>query len=385
MEIKRKDDESYLSYVIRITDYLQTRQIGYTEWGDAILGADNNYSDDNLRKATYVVSKMIPKLEEDLTDTSDMEILNLIDQQKDEIYKAKVQLQDANREKRKNLREEARFENLVELMQSHSFNIRPCRFNKCDIVRRDKIQASVLISDIHYGLEVDNVLNFYNTDVAKERLNTLLYKIIEYCNLHKVYKLHVNLGGDLLNGIIKLQHRVDAEEDIITQIIDISEILAEFIKILCENVPCVEVYGVIGNHSRVNENKKMNMPAENFERLVFKYLQLKLPGIGIHLNGVEDWISYNIGDKIVFLTHGDKDNLCNARTHAINILGKIPDIIYMGHIHHLNIKDDNGTEIVINGSVISTDDYAMGLRCNTKPYQLMQVFDGDICTYKLYL
>lgn len=385
MDIKRQYGESYLSYLSRITQYLQSKQITYTQWGDALLGIDNNYSEDNLRKATYVVSKMLPKLEKDLMDDENLNISDIIERQKDEIYKIKVQLQDANREKRKILREESRLENLIDVIKEHTNIMKPYDFKKCNNISNDNIEASLLIGDIHYGLEVDNVLNLYNTDIAKERLNILLNKSLKYCKLHGVSKLHVNLCGDLLNGIIKLQHRVDAEEDIITQIIDISDFLSDFIKILCENITEVHVYGVIGNHSRVNENKKMNMPAENFERLVFKYMQLKLPNVPIHLNGIEDWITYKIKNKNVFLTHGDKDNINNVKIHAINVSNQIPDIIYMGHVHHMNIKDDNGTNIVVNGSVVSTDDYAMGLRCNTKPYQILQIFNEDVCTYRIDL
>lgn len=386
MKIAQNEYESYLWRVIQATNYLNTKRIGYSEWGDMILGADNNYSNDNLRKAAYVVSKMIPKIEEDLVRDDDADLWKMLEQQKDELFKIKVQIQDANREKRKILREESRFENLIEVIEKHIPKIEHRSFNNCKIEReREQVEGSLLISDIHYGLEVDNVLNFYNTEVAKERLELLLSKTIHYCDLHKIHKLHINLGGDLINGIIKLQHRVDAEEDVITQIIDISDILSEFIKTLCDHVPQIKVYGVIGNHSRVNEDKKMNMPAENFERLIFKYIQLKLPDINVALNGIEDWISYNIGDRTVFLTHGDKDSVQNAKMHAINVLQKIPDIIYMGHVHHLHMRDDNGTDIVVNGSVISGDDYSMSLRCNTKPYQILQVFDEDVCTYKINL
>ena len=85
------------------------------------------------------------------------------------------------------------------------------------------------------------------------------------------------------------------------------------------------------------------------------------------------------------MTHGDKDSLSNIKLHSVNLLGRVPDRIYFGHIHHMNIKDDNGTEIVVNGSISGIDEFAMSLRCNTKPYQVLQVFDNDVCTYKINL
>lgn len=146
-----------------------------------------------------------------------------------------------------------------------------------------------------------------------------------------------------------------------------------------------KVYGVIGNRSRVNADKKSNMPAENFERLIFKHIELRLPNVRVCMNGLEDWITFKVKDQLVFMTHGDKDSLSNIKLHSVNLLGRVPDRIYFGHIHYMNIKDDNGTEIVVNGSISGVDEFAMSLRCNTKPYQVLQVFDNDVCTYKINL
>lgn len=73
----------------------------------------------------------------------------------------------------------------------------------------------------------------------------------------------------------------------------------------------------------------------------------------------------------------------NIKIHAVNITQQIPDICYLGHVHHLNVKDDNGTMIVVNGSLVGSDDYAVSLRYNTKPYQMLQIFDKDMCLYQL--
>ena len=75
-----------------------------------------------------------------------------------------------------------------------------------------------------------------------------------------------------------------------------------------------------------------------------------------------------------------------AREKAINLLGYVPDTIMFGHFHHLEVNDDNGTDIVVNGSVMGSDSYAVKRRLNTPPYQVMQIYDGeDVCTYKIIL
>ena len=90
-------------------------------------------------------------------------------------------------------------------------------------------------------------------------------------------------------------------------------------------------------------------------------------------------------DKTVVLTHGNRDNLQNAKQHFVDLLGIIPDYIHFGHIHHFNIKDDCDTEITTNGSLISTDDFATSIRKNTKASQALIIYGEDVCTYKIVL
>ena len=126
----------------------------------------------------------------------------------------------------------------------------------------------------------------------------------------------------------------------------------------------------------IAEIRKKSVTAENFERLIFEIIQLRT-GMTVIQNGMETWLTCKIKDKNIFVAHGDRDSMNNIREHAINISHIIPDICYLGHIHHMNCIDDCGTEIIMNGSVIGVDDYAMSLRKNTKPYQMMQIFDNN--------
>jgi len=360
------------------------------EWVELVDKLDLNCHPDSLRKSFnvgrysgYRVYKYFQdKIENELYTDDEIERLEGLRQ---ELYKEKCRMQDQRREYNKLLRETARYEHLIDICRKQVAELEPLKLNTAYNPNPTSVEAVLIISDFHYGLEIDNVLNEYNIEIAKERLETLLQKTIYYCTTHRVQKLNLGLAGDLICGAIHLQSRVAAEEDLISQVINVSELLAHFINELKTYVPEVKVWGVIGNHSRVNADKKSNMPAENFERLIFKYIEMRVPNVVVATNGLEDWITFRVKDQLVFMTHGDKDSLNNIKLHAVNLLGQVPDRIYFGHIHHMNLKDDNGTEIVVNGSIVSTDEYAMGLRCNTKPYQILQIFDTDVCTYKINL
>lgn len=359
------------------------------DWDKAIVDLNEDVHRDTLRKSFFVgrfsgyniYKFMQEKMESEFM--TDEEILRL-ESLKDTIYKEKCKLQDERRLKNKDLREESRYENLVDCLKDNMEMLPPIKLNVCKREVLGNIEASLLISDVHIGLKVDNVVNYYDIEVCKERLLQLLSKTIKYCKLHQVSKLNVEFLGDLVNGIIKVQNRIDEEEDTISQIVTISEILSQFVNELKAEIPTVVMYGVIGNHSAVFANKHERSRKENFERLIYKFISMRV-NQPVVTNGLEDFLTYKVGNREIVLSHGDKDNISNAKQHFTDLLGRKVDAIHFGHIHHFNAKDDCNTDIIVNGSVVSTDDYAVSLRRNTKASQTLIIYDEDMAIYKLVL
>lgn len=351
--------------------------------GDCLLGSKNVYSSENLRKCYYVLDKIVDNLEGDYSIT-DNDLIKELELQKDELYMERIKLRDKNRELNKKLYQLSRFDNLKEIMIESLSEVEPVIFNKT--IKNNftsDIEASLILSDIHYGISVDNQLNFYNTDVAKDRLFEIVSKTIDYCKIHNVNTLHIEILGDIVSGIINTSNRVEQEEDIMTQIINVSEVLTSCISKLEENIPNVKVYTVFGNHSRVMPNKKDSINRENLERLIYQYLKIRLPNTKIVTSMNDDFLAIKIKDKEILLCHGDKDNINNAVNNYVKLLNKKFDEIHMGHFHSFEWKDDNDTDITVNGSLVGTDDYAQSIRRSTKPTQVLRVYGIDTCTYKL--
>lgn len=382
LKIQRGKNESYVYYFKRIIQMVRDGLINYSEMGDALLGDKNVYSSDNLRKFYYVADKLVDNIQENIAIT-DNEVLKEIENQKDELFKETVRLRDKNREIRNNLRIMARFENLERVLKDELSLYRPINCDKDITYVPESTQASLLISDIHYGIKIDNQFNFYDTETAKEYIFKITEKAITYCKLHKVKRLNVELLGDLVSGVINLTARVDQEEDIISQIIQISNILVEAIYQLNKEIPEVYVYSVFGNHSRVIPNKKDNLNRENLERLIYHYIKTQLSDIKMVTSLNDDFLEYTIDNKKIVLVHGDKDKPDNAVLNIVRLLDYKPDEIHMGHYHHFSITDDNDTKIICNGSLVSTDDYAMSIRKSTKPSQVLRIYGKDCCTYNL--
>ena len=353
--------------------------------GDCLLGSKNVYSSENLRKAYYVLEKISDNINGDCVIT-DNDILKEIEKQKDELYKERVRLRDKQREINKCLCEESRFENLKEVLINALSDIPKLKeFKKVEYKPKENLEASLLISDVHMGIKIDNQFNYYDMDVVQDRLNQLVNKTIYYCKLHKVQKLNVELLGDIVSGIIQVTGRVEQEEDIITQVITAGEMLSDIMLELNKHIPEICVLTVFGNHSRVVPNKKESLNRENFERLIYHHIKTRLPNIKITTSLNDDFLVCKIANKNVILTHGDKDGTNNAVYNFENLLNIKPDEIHMGHFHSFMIKDNNDCEIVVNGAVVGTDEYAVSIRKSTKPSQTLRIYDMDVCTYKIVL
>lgn len=379
----RKDEESYISFVKRVTNECSNKNISYTEWGDIILGYENVYSEDNCRKGFYIVSKLLNKID-DSVEITDTKLFEELEELRCTVYKEKCKLQDERRLKNKDLREESRFEKLVDCLKDNIEMLPPIKLNVCNKEIQDGISATMVISDIHLGIKVDNTIRYFDIDTLKEQFSTLTSKLLKYCKMHKVSELHIPIIGDTISGIIQIGNRIDEEEDSMSQIVIVSEILSQFINEIKLEVPNVKVYGVIGNHSSAFANKKERSNKENFERLIFEFIKLRI-GQTVITNGYEDYLIYKVGNREILTTHGNRDSMDNIKKHFVDLLGRTFDEYIIGHIHHFNIKEDCLSEVISNGSFVGVDDYCVSIRKNTIPSQTLRIYDEDICTYKITL
>ena len=116
MEFKRYENETDDELIYRICS--QKEMIGC--WQDVadILNdiLDENYNESKYRKAYQAQKKIIDLKQESLADINEQ--LNELEDLKNELYKERVKLQDVQRLKRKDLREESRFENLLEVLEN---------------------------------------------------------------------------------------------------------------------------------------------------------------------------------------------------------------------------------------------------------------------------
>ena len=374
----------------------KTEKRDYEELSEELFGEGNCFNSSEVRKRMYGMKTLLEILEEEgMNNLSENEILSQIEEKRLELEKEKIRFQDQRREYRKLQRPEARFENLVNVLEEELKNVEPVNF-EVDTYElnsnQETTEAVLMASDWHIDAKFENCLAEYNIDIAKRRVNDLLNRTIKYCKLNNVETLHLELLGDNISGGIHWSSKIEAEEDVISQVITLSEILSDFIVKLCENIPNVKVYSVIGNHSRVNMSKDNNQKGENLERLIPFYLKARLSNV----NNVEIMEQNNLDYGIIMFdvlntkiigVHGDLDSPNNVVDNMIKMFRVFPDEIHLGHRHHHFEKEEFDIEVNQNGCLQSTDTYAFNVRKSGMAMQKLCIYntDGKLCTYKIKL
>lgn len=376
--LKRREDESFLDYHIRLFANKDEYKIDSYFIAD-LLNAEygSNYSESKWRKdyAAYVYWK-----DYILNKNLDKEILKKYEENRIESEKEKIRNRDQKREYNKLIANQARFEAIKDDIYSailHLEKKKPLSFSPKFDATSGK-HGLALFSDWHYGMEVYNSTNIYNKDVFNQRVEKLVNKIIEYGHINQIDTLHIGQLGDLISGSIHVSTRVQSNEDVIEQTKYVSEVLAEILSTLANEFPHIKYYNVIGNHGRTGNKHDVGIK-ENFEYLVPWFLEARLRDFdNIEIITDQDgYITTKILNEDVVFVHGNYDRVEQCVTRLPQVLGYVPSYIFGGHVHHNFEKEYGATTVVVNGSLIGADDYAMQRRFGAKPSQKFMVFDEE--------
>lgn len=360
--------------------------IGWSDVRDQI-GADIHT--DSLRKAFatteyggYAVAKyLMDKTAKELTD----DMLATLQDKKNEEYKERVRLQDARREYNKELRAEARYENLVDILHDMLGDIsqedfEPYGSKHLHINNKNEKTAILMLSDWHYGALCDSQWNYYNTEIAEKRVEQLTDKVIKYILNMSITDLVVEVNGDMIEGLISISGRVSSEESAVEQIIGVSKLLIKCINSFKPYVKSLKVVTTLGNHGRlVSDKKQQGYEHENFEMLIPEFLRMGLDkDIQIITSQGLDFVQYECDNKIICLSHGHHDKVNSAINNMTKVYKIVPDEVHLGHYHHMSDLNDSNIHVVVNGGLKGIDDFGLkSTRCITKPSQNLIVYGED--------
>lgn len=224
-----------------------------------------------------------------------------------------------------------------------------------------------MVSDIHYGIAFNSYAGQYDSDVATKRLMEYANQIIRIGKNAGAKDCYVSLMGDLISGVIHTTIRIENRENLIEQVVGVSELIAAFLHRLSTHFENVVVNSVDGNHSRVDFSADDALRAEKLDALIPWYCKAKLcniPNIHFQDNALDSSIGmFSIMGKTYISVHGDMDADLKASVQRIEpMIGRKIDYMLAGHMHVAELRIEN-TGFIRNGSVCgSGDEYTVKKR-----------------------
>lgn len=398
--LDRRVDETEYEYGLRLIKSKVQGDLDL-DWCELCDILDLDIHADSLRKAANVTpysgvavanyyEEKIKQMLLDQSNNADI-LLKEIREEKDELYKERIKLQDERRHNRNHKRLEARsemFVNEIVYAINELNKTKPLQFTGVSSYDGRNNIASLLISDTHIGMSNSSFANEYNFEVARERFVKLYNEVEQKCSLHNVSSIHIELLGDLIHGMLRTSSRLLQESDVVKQVTVCEELISEFLVAIANKIPNVIIHMATGNHSRMSPDLKQSLASENMEWFILNMIKLRLkdiPNISFADNHIDDeLIVYSVFGKVIVGAHGHtKSKKFDSVIHLSNYLGLKVDEVHLGHYHQFAIQNN----VIVNGSFCGADDYAQSLGFSTPPSQTLIIYDGteNRCLYEISL
>ena len=397
-QLKRMEGESIEEYQMRLS--VMKLKEGYDiDWEEIKKLLHSDECVDTLRRKGYglvmaydiyedKINKMIDEYCSQIQQIKDRMEKETEDKRLNEIQNKVLQLK-VEKEKLKNERNHvnaqvrviARVDHLIDCIKEEiiSLNEKKPLITKEIIQGENKRDAIIMVSDIHIGAGAENILDIYNPEICRLKMNYYIDKCIERINKEKPQMIHFLCGGDLISGIIHTTTRFDNRLDVAEQVTFASELISESIaKVRKECKLPMKVAILSGNHDRIIADKNQHIEEENFVKFIAEFIKLRLQedkGIDFYKQKDPTLIDIEIRGYKCVLVHGDKDRR-NTIHRLIEINKTVYDYIFQGHFHKYAVEPHNHTTVITNGA-FGGETYARNARLYDKPIQLLMFFDDN--------
>lgn len=393
-EVKRKDGENECQTLWRLGNDKEVGVLDATweeiaEFMNYEFRSDvmEYYSESRYRKQ-YQIAKEFYNAHV-FGDTNDGRYLT---EKKEELEKERVKVRDERNELRRIIREEARKESYLEQVKRsiEEYQSDPLPPEKNTDVDRSYNNNDLIISftDIHTGIEIDNMFNRFDEEVLKNRMRVYRDRIIRIQRRHGSENAYVILS-ELVSGIIHPTLRIENNQDMIQQFLTITDYLSQFLATLSEHFRTVNVYMCPGNHSRISPKPEDSLKGENIDHLAIPFLTAKLQNyknIKFHENDTDESIAmFDVRGNLVMASHGDKDSPESVVQKFTLMFGVKPKLVYLGHRHTNGYRTVYNTKVIQSGCMSGTDNYALDKRLVDFPSQTVSVITdkGLECLYDI--
>lgn len=249
--------------------------------------------------------------------------------------------------------------------------------------KTDRI-ITLFLSDLHIGADVlreETGTNEFGKVEEARRLAALIKQTIEYKIHHRdSTDLEVILNGDIIQGMLGHDPRDGAP--VAEQVARSIYLLTQALEHLAHSFKKVTVRCATGNHGRIisrTKGRAVKQKWDGFETIIYYSLKnafRKVENMQFDIPKTP-YVSYNIFDKKVLVTHGDNVisvgnpskslNISNIENQINRINASLKDLeeyslILIGHVHSPSISFlGNGAAVMTNGCMVGTDDFSVSL------------------------
>ena len=399
MILERKEGETETQYLWRVGKLVESGQVG--SWKEITptlnqqLREDDEYYDESAYRKKYQAAKKF--YDEIFSQQGDDDFKKEQEELLREIKKEKIKLRDERTESNRGIRIEARVEDKLDYLEDIISKQGKIDYKPLTPEERQRLQIKsdndllVMLSDLHIGQTFYSAWGNYDLEIAKDRINQYLNKIIEIKDRHNSENCFVTLQGDMISNSIHKTIAITNRENVIEQVISASEMVTAFLAELGRHFKSVTVASVVGNHSRIDK-KEDALKDERLDTLIEWYAKKKLEDFeNIKFEEAFDntFSSLTIRDKTYFVVHGDYDTMNQGGLAKLSMMaGFFPYCVLFGHKHFPATTEINGIKLVQSGSMPgSGDDHTIELRLSGKPSQTVLVCNknGIECNYTVEL
>jgi predicted phosphodiesterase len=376
--LKKNENESIKEYKIRICEQKEVLMLTWDDIAKYInIETGDSFSESYYRKWWHSFKEGYEYRQIELENLR----MTTEDFRRIEFEKEKQKFYDQRVSYNKSIRKDSRYEDMLDIIKDTIIQNKPVKleYNSFPVNTNSDNDLLVHLNDLHYGADINNAWNIYNSDICKKYLEEYLEEILKIKQLHNSQNCFVVANGDLISGNIHYEIAVENKENIIQQVTGVSELISEFIYELSKHFNRVTFGVVAGNHSRLNR-KDESLYTERLDDIIIWYLKADLKNI-VNVSFVKNidptMNTINIRGKKYLNVHGDYDNGQTTLT-AINFnSGNDIYAVCCGHKHHNKTEHVNNIKVFMAGSMIGIDSYCVKHRLFTIPQQMVCV-----CTEK---
>ena len=313
--------------------------------------------------------------------------INELRDTKFELRKEKQKMFDERAALNRRIREQARAESFIEIITNKIATVKPLelKYQRKEFIESDN-DIICHLTDIHAGININHWYNTFNMDVLKERLASYLDQLFDIQKRHNSQNCFL-VVGEIISGLIHETLRVENNENVIEQFIQISMILTDVIAEISNLFNNVHVYVTPGNHSRCIPNKEHALRGENYDLLLPFYLKASLQNyknVFIYDNLKDcDVAMFDVRGNKVMAVHGDKDTPESVVQKFTMVFGIKPDIVLLGHRHTNGLLTVYDSKVIQSGCVSGSDNYCVDRRLKNRAEQVISIVDhtGLVCLY----